>query len=154
MLLQYEYDFITDVIRLWHAPLSWPFFYDLFQVVSFLPNVFGLMFRFTNQIDLHSYFWPKIANWRAIYIYFMTCSLNINEFWQVLCLFDNSSFLFSISLALSLLTRAFEFELYIYIYIYILYIYAYIYICICIYWMKLFLGHFTVTSCFYYQQLI
>ena len=127
MLLQYEYDFITDVIRLWHAPLSWPFFYDLFQVVSFLPNVFGLMFRFTNQIDLHSYFWLKIANWRAIYIYFMTCSLNINEFWQVLCLFDNSSFLFSISLALSLLTRAFEFELYIYIYIYIIYIYIYIY---------------------------
>ena len=50
MLLEYEYDFLTDVIKLWHAPsmyICWAdhFFYDFFQNVSFLSNLFGLTFK-------------------------------------------------------------------------------------------------------------
>ena len=50
-------------------------------------NLFALTFK-CNQSDLcKQLFLLKIANWRTVYIYFMTCCLNINEFKQVLYLF-------------------------------------------------------------------
>ena len=97
MSLNYEYHFITEVIKLWHAPsiyVCWAdhFFYYLFQDVSFLPNLFGLTF-IRNQSDLcKQFFIPKSATWRAIYANFMTCSLNINESRQVFYLFNNHGF--------------------------------------------------------------
>ena len=46
-------------------------------------SLFGLTFK-CNRSDLcKQLFLLKIANWRTVYVYFMTCSLNINEFKQV-----------------------------------------------------------------------
>ena len=118
------------------------FFHDLFQHVSFLFKLFGLTFK-RNQSDLSTQlFLLKISNSRATYVYFMACSLNINEFRQVFYLFFNPSF-FPLS------TRTFEFELFIYNFS----------------WWSYFLlkliclnigvtNQFTVTSYFYCQQLI
>ena len=76
MSLKPVYDFITDVIKLWHAPsiyICWAdhFLYALFQDDSFLPKLFGLKFK-RNQSDLCTQLFSlKIANWRAIYISFI-----------------------------------------------------------------------------------
>ena len=87
------------------------FFYDLFQDVSFLPNLFGLTL-IRNQSGLCTHlFILKSATWRAIYVYFMTCSLIINKFRQTFYLFDNPVFL-GVFFPLSLSARTFEFELF------------------------------------------
>ena len=124
MLLNYEYDFITDVIKLWHAPsiyTCWAdhFFYDLFQNVSFLPNLFGLTFIHNQSDSCTQLFVLKSDTWRAIYVYFMTYSLNINEFRQVFYLFNNPDFwVVFFLLSLSLSSRTFKFELFYIIFYY------------------------------------
>ena len=126
------------------------FFYDLFQDVSFLPNLYGLTL-IRNQSGLCTQlFILKSATWRAIYVYFMTCSLIINEFRQTFYLFDNPGFL-GVFFPLSLSARKFEFELFWYNFFF--------------FWWSYFLPkviclnigmtiQFTVTSYFSYQQLI
>ena len=126
------------------------FFYDLFQDVSFLPNLFGLTL-IRNQSGLCTHlFILKSATWRAIYVYFMTCSLIINKFRQTFYLFNSSGFPGGF-FPLSLSARTFEFELFWYNFFF--------------FWWNYFLPkvislnigmtiQFTVTSYFYYQQLI
>ena len=86
MPLEYEYDFLTDVIK-----LCLLFQYIIFKSsISFMnhfwPNLFGLTFK-CNQSDFcMQLFLPKIAKWRVIHVHFMACFLNINEFRQVFSL--------------------------------------------------------------------
>ena len=153
MSLNYEYDFITEVIKLWHAPsiyVCWAdhFFYYLFQDVSFLPNLFVLTF-IRNQSGLcKQFFIPKSATLRAIHAYFMTCSLNINESRQVFYLSNNQGF-FKFFSSLYLSTRKFEFELFLYNF------FLWSYFLPKLIWLNIGMtNQFTVTSYLYYQQLI
>ena len=105
-------------------------FYDLFEDVSFLPNLFGLTL-IRNQSDLCTQlFILKSATWRAIYVYFMTCPLIINKFRHGFYLFDNPRF-FGSFFPLSLSTRTFEFELF----IFLSFLFFFFFL-----WMKLFLA--------------
>ena len=74
-----------------------------FKILHSWPNLFGLMFTRNQKYFCMKLFLLKIANWRAIYVYLMTCSININEFKQVFTCSTTPEF-FSLS------TITFEFE--------------------------------------------
>ena len=146
---------ILSLMSLWHGPstyICWAdhFFYDLFQDVSYLPNLFGLTL-IRNQSDLCTQlFVQKSATWRAIYVYFMTCILIINEFRQVFYLFENPRF-WGIFFPLSpFLLQHLNLKFF-YIILFFFFWWSYLFpklICLNM------TNQFTVTSYFYYQQLL
>ena len=63
-----------------------------FRMLHSWPNLSDLTFKRDQSDFCIQLFLLKIDNRRAIYVYFMTCSVNINEFRQVFYLFNNPSF--------------------------------------------------------------